>query len=117
MRFERPSALFVILSAWTVGSLLGWVGAKEWKKGSDRAGCILNIRNVQQTIRGYQGVQNLGLGSPIQWDMIIGENGYMNVRPTCAGNTYTFTETVPDLGKLACTCSDPTHVPPDHKDW
>ena len=42
----------VILVLLSLISIL-FIGARAWKKGSDRAGCILNIRNVQQAVRGY----------------------------------------------------------------
>lgn len=111
MLFRRSLALIAILATL-------FVGARAWKKGSDRAHCSLNVRNVQQAIRGYEGVSSLGASSPIQWDKIFGKDGYLRIRPTCpGGGTYTFTETVPQLGKLACKCSNPDHEPPNHKDW
>lgn len=30
------------------------VGARAWKRGSDRAACVINIRNVQVAARSYQ---------------------------------------------------------------
>jgi len=42
----------VILVLLSLISIL-FIGARAWKKGSDRAGCILNIRNCQQAVRGY----------------------------------------------------------------
>ena len=41
----------VILVLLSLISIL-FIGARAWKKGSDRAGCIMNIRNVQQAVRG-----------------------------------------------------------------
>jgi len=35
-----------------------FVGARAWKRGSDRAGCIMNIRNVQQAARGHMNMTN-----------------------------------------------------------
>ena len=40
----------VILVLLSLISIL-FIGARAWKKGADRAGCILNIRNVQQAVR------------------------------------------------------------------
>jgi len=42
----------VILVLLSLISIL-FVGARAWKKGSDRAGCIINIRNTQQAVRGF----------------------------------------------------------------
>lgn len=36
-----------------------FIGARAWKKGSDRAGCIMNIRNVQQAVRGHMNMNGL----------------------------------------------------------
>jgi hypothetical protein len=95
-----------------------FVGARAWKKGSDRAGCMINTRNIQQAIRGHQGMASLENGSPIPWDKICGKGGYLHARPICPGGaTYTFAETVPEIGELACKCSNPDHEPPNHKDW
>ncbi|MDB6078359.1 MAG: prepilin-type N-terminal cleavage/methylation protein [Akkermansiaceae bacterium] len=43
----------VILVLLSLISIL-FVGARAWKKGSDRAANIMNIRNTQQAMRGYQ---------------------------------------------------------------
>ena len=40
----------VILVLLSLISVL-FIGARAWKKGSDRAACILNIRNFQQAVR------------------------------------------------------------------
>ena len=42
----------VILVLLSLISIL-FIGARAWKKGSDRAANILNIRNVQQAVRGH----------------------------------------------------------------
>ena len=31
-----------------------FVGARAWKKGSDRAACIITQRNIQQAVRSYK---------------------------------------------------------------
>jgi len=41
----------VILVLLSLISIL-FVGARQWKKGSDRAGCIMLQRNIQQAVRG-----------------------------------------------------------------
>ncbi len=38
-----------------------FIGARAWKKGSDRAGCIMNIRNVQQAVRGHMNMNALNV--------------------------------------------------------
>jgi len=95
-----------------------FIGARAWKKGSDRATCLLNIRNVQQAIRGHQNIHDLNQGDPINWDEIFGENGYLPKKPTCPqGGTYTFLTKYPKTGELACKCSIHDHEPANHEDW
>ncbi len=43
----------VILVLLSLISIL-FIGARAWKKGSDRSANILNVRNVQQAVRGQQ---------------------------------------------------------------
>lgn len=47
---ELTVVIAVLLSLTTV--LM--IGARAWKAGADRTGCILNIRNVQMSVRSYQ---------------------------------------------------------------
>ena len=41
-----------------------FVGARAWKKGSDRAANIMNLRNCQQAMRGHQNMYNLNATDP-----------------------------------------------------
>lgn len=109
-------ALFIIVILTGLG-----VGSHKWKKGSDRAGCIMNIRNVQQCVRGFQGMNNLGSGAPIDWEQIfMGPDAFMP-EPVCpAGGTYTFSRFHPGVGVLACTCSlakSHAHEPSGYHTW
>ena len=94
---------------------------QEWQKGSDRATCLINIRNVQQAIRGYQNLKHLKEGDPIPWNEIFGNGGYTGMdKPTCpVGGPYTFVTTIPKIGSLACKCSHTAHMPPagDYSQW
>lgn len=93
-----------------------FVGARAWKSGADRSTCYLNIRNVQQAVRGHQNIFSLNTGDPLTWKII---EDYL-AKPTCPdGGTYTLSPTIPPVGKLACTCSLPEHQldPKDHADW
>ncbi len=66
-----------------------FVGARAWKKGSDRAGCIMNIRNVQQAVRGHQNMSNSTSTTPTE-ATIYGSDGYMSTPGCPAGGTYTY---------------------------
>ena len=48
----------VILVLLSLISIL-FVGARAWKKGSDRSANIMNIRNTQQAMRGHQNMKEL----------------------------------------------------------
>lgn len=39
-----------------------FIGAKAWKRGSDRAGCIMNMRNFQVATRSYQNLYGYDFG-------------------------------------------------------
>ena len=74
----------VILVLLSLISIL-FIGARAWKKGSDRAGCILNIRNTQQAVRGHLNMHNDV--APLAAD-IFGNTGYLK-EPICpSGTTY-----------------------------
>lgn len=98
------------------------IAVKAYKKGSDRAGCILNQRNVQQAVRSHQGMKNLQPGDPIDWKELIGPGKFLEKEPTCPGHgKYTFSTTVPEVGVLAVECShagEPDkHVHADYSNW
>jgi hypothetical protein len=38
------------------------LGARAWKSGADRTGCLLNIRNVQMSVRSYQNTYGYSAG-------------------------------------------------------
>ncbi len=115
----------VILVLLSLISIL-FIGARAWKKGSDRAGCILNIRNFQQAVRSYANMNNINPGgtAPAAFSsVIIGAGKFMENAPTCpGGGTYTGTAstTIPAVGTVALTCSlsaTEDHVPTNTGDW
>lgn len=55
---EMSIVLGVLLSLISVT----FVGARAWKEGSDRASCIVNIRNVQMAVRSYQNMHGYDPG-------------------------------------------------------
>ena len=92
----------VILVLLSLISIL-FIGARAWKKGSDRAANILNIRNVQQAVRGHANVRGLAVGATLGSTDIVGTGKYLNlpIQPnadiTYAGNYKTV---IPDVGTL-----------------
>ena len=115
----------VILVLLSLISIL-FIGARAWKKGSDRAGCILNIRNFQQAVRSYGNMNEKAPGDTVAafTTTIIGSGLFMEKAPVCPGRgTYTGTAgtTIPAVGTLALTCSmaaaPDSHEPAVHGDW
>lgn len=108
-----------------------FVGAAAWKKGSDRASCIMNQRNVQQAVRGHQNMAQKAMADPaavppVAGDVIvetdiIGPNGYIQTTPVCpAGGGYTLAANYPALGTLAYPCDlagSLQHVPNTTAGW
>jgi prepilin-type N-terminal cleavage/methylation domain-containing protein len=117
----------VILVLLSLISIL-FIGARAWKRGSDRAGCILNLRNTQQAVRSYANMNNLNpgdtvIGSGTLSSVLIGSGLFMETAPNCPGSgTYSgLTATViPAVGTLAMTCSlggTENHVPQNAAGW
>ena len=114
----------VILVLLTLISIL-FIGARAWKKGADRAGCILNIRNFQQAVRSYANMNAINPGATCAAlnTVIIGAGLYMENAPTCpGGGTYTgqTATTIPNVGTVALTCSlgaTLNHAPTNVGDW
>jgi hypothetical protein len=114
------------------GTILGYVGLVLWifipaillselrwllRKTPYRSICIMNIRNVQQAVRGHQSMTSLKEGDPIDWNVIFGPDGYLD-QPVCPlGDTYTFVDKIPPTGTLVGSCSHADHVPKDHSTW
>jgi type II secretory pathway pseudopilin PulG len=112
----------VILVLLSLISIL-FIGARAWKKGSDRAGCILNIRNVQQAMRSHANLQNIDMGATLASTALIGSGLYLETTPMCPGDktkAYTYLAAVPQVGTLYATCGNSAvsdHIPAAYKDW
>ena len=113
----------VILVLLSLISIL-FVGARAWKRGSDRAGCIMNIRNVQQGMRSYQNMNGHNAGEVVSgaYREIVGPGKFVESSPDCPGTgTYSNKgDTLPEQGVLYMTCSLASaekHVPSDFRDW
>jgi type II secretory pathway pseudopilin PulG len=105
-----------------------FVGARAWKKGSDRAGCILNIRNVQQAMRGHANMNNIAVGAALTVATIYSDDGTAYLKtPKCpsalpadTGGYTAPTAVVPTFGTLWLVCKTAdaaTHVPTGYSDW
>ena len=95
----------VILVLLSLISIL-FVGARAWKKGSDRAANILNIRNVQQAVRAHANVRGLLEGATLASSDIVGSGKYLNsVTAPNSDITYAYGSAVPAIGALYLTAT------------
>lgn len=113
----------VILVLLSLISIL-FVGARAWKRGSDRAGCIMNIRNVQQGMRSFQNMNGHSPGDTVAGaeDEIIGTDKFVESDPVCPGaGGYTIGgDNLPLVGTLYMECDlagTLNHAPVSHDDW
>ena len=115
---ELTVVILVILS---LVSIL-FVSARAWKRSSDRAENILNLRNIQQAVRGHENLHGLTPGvSPLPSEQIFlsetNSFGYINEPepPGATGVTsYTYLNAVPHYGELYVTnlgAMNPEYVP------
>ena len=121
---ELTVIIMVLLSLVTI--LL--FGAQAWKRGSDRALCIIHIQNVQKGVRSYANLYgfNPGSNAPNLQSRVIGLGRFIETTPECPGSgSYTFgqtygADTIPPMGALYMECSlaaDQQHVPDVTPDW
>ena len=112
-RLFRIDAILLVLLVAAGGGVFVY-----WKRESDRAGCILNLRNVQQAARSHQGMNNLDQGDPLAPPDLIGPRLYLSAPPACpSGGTYTWSTTHPPIGTLVIECSHPGHRPTSTAGW
>lgn len=102
----------VILVLMTMISVL-FFGAQAWKRGSDRALCIVNIQTVQKAVRSYANLYGFdpGQNAPNLESKLIGLGKFVESTPECpGGGNYAFGQTygnntIPPLGELYMECS------------
>jgi hypothetical protein len=100
--------------------LILFIAARTWKRGSDRAMCILNIQNVQKGVRGYSNLYGILEGGTVLnlKNQVIGMGRFMEMPPICPSNgTYAYGQTsgvdvIPPLGVLYLKCD--LEVPNGH---
>jgi len=125
---ELTVVILVLLSLLTIL----FIGARAWKRGSDRAGCIMQIRNVQVAVRSFANLNGYTAGQDVApRDLkteVIGSGRFVEKDPACpAKGTYSLGgNRIPGVGHIYMKCSlDKTedHHPPHtatgsiHKDW
>lgn len=107
----QQSGLTLIEVTLVIAVLLGlisvlFIGVAAYKKGSDRAKCVLNISTVQKAARSYQNLYELKMGDDLAVADIAGAGKMIESTPVCpADGSYTFGTTVPSAGSTYLTCS------------
>jgi len=98
----------VILVLLTLIAVL-FIGANIYKKGADRAACILNIRNIHQAVRADQNLENKNEGDLLEGVIMSDtvEGAYFETVITCpsAGGAYTVVTEYPPIGIVGAVCA------------
>lgn len=101
-----------------------FIGARAWKRGSDRTLCIMQIQNVQKGVRSYTNLYGHSEGDTVLdlQSKVIGLGRFVESVPRCPANgNYNFGgDTIPMVGTLYMDCDLATlqqHEPGNHSDW
>lgn len=100
-----------------------FVGARAYKKGSDKAACVMNQRNIQQACRAYYNLNPNGTALTAIGDLKTAE--LLGDAPECpaTGVAFALSNTAADTaaGTLFAPCpslvAQPEHVPADASGW
>ena len=95
----------VILVLLSLISIL-FVGARAWKKGSDRSANIMNIRNTQQAMRGEENMKTLAVGDAFT---TVTLKTYLKL-PVAPAPTVTYTPTETITPQSADPATDVLHL-------
>ena len=117
----------VILVLLTLISVL-FIGAQAWKKGSDKAMCIVQIQNVQKGVRSFSNLYGYAPSQSVTGLQmrVIGLGKFVEDTPECpGGGNYTYgqafgIDTIPPVGELYMGCSlsgSESHIPSNYADW
>jgi type II secretory pathway pseudopilin PulG len=80
-----------------------FVGARAYKKGSDKAACLMNQRNVQQAVRSYANLNPTD--AAITVDDLVGPDKFLGSLPLCPGGGTYEANYGAAAGELAYACS------------
>ena len=110
----RPRGMTLLELTVVIAVLLGlvgilFVGARAWKRGTDRATCIINQSNVQKAVRAASNLGGFNPGQTVSGleAQVIGPGRFIEELPLCpGGGTYTTGgDRIPDMAELYMTCS------------
>lgn len=108
--YSNESGLTLIEVTLVVAVLLGlisvlFLGVAAYKKGSNRASCILNMTTMQKAVRSYANLYQLDVGDSISKTQLVGADKMIETAPVCpAEGVYTYNATIPPVGSVFLTC-------------
>ena len=124
---KREAGMTLIEVTLVIAVLLGlisilFIGVNAYKRGTDRAKCVLNVSTVQKAVRSYQNLYELDEGDGLTQTTLVGSGKMFEVAPACptTGNGYTWGAAVPVTGVQYCQCDDATgtdHQPTNITTW
>ncbi len=104
--------------------VLLFVSGAAWKRGSDRALCLVNLESMQKAVRSFSNLNEHSPGEIVSGleNHVIGTGKFIASPPNCpgAGSYTTLGDQIPDLGTLYMTCSlagGLDHEPKDPTGW
>ena len=137
-RLAQNRGRFVVIAALLALISILFIGSRAWKRGSDRAGCVLNLHSVQMATRSYQNLYGYDYGGhPYAengtQDILehLFNKGYIErtlyaqahgVAKCPGGGSYACAvpDIFPEVGQLYMACSlsgSEAHTPSSHSDW
>ena len=113
----------VILMMLTLIGILA-IGARTWKKGTDRSTCIMNLQLVQKGVRSFSNLYGYEPGASVAGleSQVIGNGRFVERVPLCpsSGVYASGGDVVPAMGSLYFNCSlagTGEHQPSSFDDW
>ena len=113
----------VILMMLTLIGILA-IGAKTWKKGTDRSTCIMNLQLVQKGVRSFSNLYGYEPGSSVAGleNQVIGTGRFVERPARCPSDGVYASggDVIPAMGSLYFNCSlagTGEHEPSTFDDW
>ncbi len=100
------------------------IGGRAWKRGADRAMCMINLEQVQKAVRSFANLNNHQAGETVAGleSEVISSGSFIESMPHCPGEgTYsTLGDQIPPIGTVYLSCSlaaSEEHEPEDFAGW
>lgn len=120
--YSRRRLIVLTVALAALGVTVSYLAIRG-QQARDMAACVLNIRNIQQAVRGWSGMKSVNIGEPIVWSDIIGAGKFFRTenRKCPSGGDYQLSPVNPANGELAARCPHPEHqrniLSMDTSDW